>query len=164
MVALTGTSGALAGSRNESRKILFHLEAHDFERVGIDEIGFGQDGQAATDVEHAADIEVLAGLRFDGFVGGDHQDHQVDPADAGQHVAHEAFVAGDIDKTEAQTVATVRRGQLQMGEPDIDGDAAAFLFFETVGIDAGERAHQRALAMIDVSGGADGDGFHRNSF
>ena len=29
---------------------LFHFEAYDFERVGIDEIGFGQDCQAATDV------------------------------------------------------------------------------------------------------------------
>ena len=90
---------------------LFHFEAHDFERVGIDQIGFGENGEAAADVEHAADVEVLAGLRFDRFIGGDHENDQVDAADAGQHVAHEALVAGDIDKAEAQTVAAVGRGQ-----------------------------------------------------
>ena len=58
----------------------------------------------------------------------------------------------------------VRRGQLQMRKPDVDGDAAPFFFFEAIRVYAGERAHQRALAMIDVSGGADGDGFHKSSF
>ena len=52
--------------------------------------------------QQAADIEMLARLRLDGFVGGDHEQHQVDAAHAGQHVLDEALVAGDIDEAEPQ--------------------------------------------------------------
>ena len=47
-----------------------------------------------------------------------------------------------------------------MGEAEIDGDTAALLFFQTVGVDTGEGFDQRGLAMVNVSGGADDDGFH----
>src|SRR6476619_2944188 len=51
-----------------------------------------------------------------------------------------------------------------MSETDIDGDAAAFLFFQAVGIDAGERFDERGLAVIDVAGRADDDTFHACSY
>ena len=41
-----------------------------------------------------------------------------------------------------------------MCETDIDGDAAALLFFQAVGVNAGQRLDQRGLAMVDVPGGA----------
>ena len=47
-----------------------------------------------------------------------------------------------------------------MGKADVDGDAAALLFFQAVGVNAGQRLYQRGLAMVDVSGGADDDGLH----
>ncbi len=47
-----------------------------------------------------------------------------------------------------------------MRKADVDGDAAALLFFETIGIDAGERFDQRGLAVVDVTCGADDDGLH----
>ena len=40
-------------------------------------------------------------------------------------------------------------------EAEVDGDAALLLFLQPVGLDAGERAHERALPVIDVSGGPD---------
>ena len=62
----------------------------------------GERDDAAADAEQAADVEVLAGLRLDGFVGGDDEEHQVDAADAGEHVLDEALVAGDVDEAEAR--------------------------------------------------------------
>ena len=81
--------------------------------------------------------EVFAGLRLDAFIGGDDEHHQVDATDPCEHVAHEALVPGDIDKSEAQGFA-IGRGQFEVGKSDVDGDAAAFFFFEAVGIDAGQ--------------------------
>ena len=46
-------------------------------------------------------------------------------------------------------------GSVQVREAELDGDAALFFLFEPIGVDAGERAHQRGLAVIDVTGGAD---------
>src|SRR5215471_2927051 len=51
-----------------------------------------------------------------------------------------------------------------MSEPDIDGDAATFFFFEAIGVDPGERLDQRGFAMIDVTGCADDDRFHREQY
>ena len=66
---------------------------------------------------------------------------------------------GDIDEAETQRVAA-GRGKFEVREADVDGDAAALFFFEPVGIDAGQGFDQRGLAVIDVPGGADDDGFH----
>ena len=49
---------------------------------------------------------------------------------------------------------------LEVREPEVDGDPALLLFLQPVGIDAGQRAHERALAVIDVAGRADDDGTH----
>ena len=50
--------------------------------------------------------------------------------------------------------------KLQVRESDIDGDAAALFLFQAVGVDAGERFHQRGLAVVDMAGRTDDDGFH----
>ena len=92
---------------------------------------------------------MLARLRHHGFVGRHHQHHRVDTRRAREHVAHEALVPRHVDKRHMDIAdRPVRKAQ-------IDRDAARFLFLQTVGIDAGERAYQRALAVIDVAGGAD---------
>ena len=88
-----------------AREELGHFHGHDFESFGIDQVGLGQDCDAALHRKQAADFEVLAGLRLDGFVGRDHQQHQIDAADAGQHVAHKALVAGDIDQANADRLS-----------------------------------------------------------
>src|SRR4051812_35511762 len=42
-----------------------------------------------------------------------------------------------------------------MGEPDVDGDAASFLFREAVAVDPRECLHERRLAVVDVPGRAE---------
>ena len=128
---------------------LFDFEAHQLEDVAIDEIALRQCHQAGGDAEEFADGEMLARLRLDRFIGGDDQQRAVDAADAGQHVLHETLVAGDVDEADLVVVGEPAR------ESEIDGDAASFLFGQAIGIDPGQRAHQRGLAMIDVAGGAD---------
>ena len=98
---------------------------------------------------------MLAGLRHHRFVGGHHQQHRVDAADAGQHGAHEAFVTGHIDERDGRAA-----GQLGMREAELDGDAAGLLFLQPVGVGAGQGLDQRALAVVDVAGGADDDRAH----
>jgi hypothetical protein len=44
-----------------------------------------------------------------------------------------------------------------MRKPELDGDAALFFLFQAVGIDPGERLHQRALPVIDMTSCADYD-------
>jgi len=63
-------------------------------------------------------------------------------------------VTGDIDETDSDLA------QIEIGKSNIDRDAAALLFRQTISVDAGEGAHQRGLAVIDVSGRANNDRFH----
>ena len=133
----------------------FGFEADEPEEVLIDEVGLGERDDAARNAEEAADVEVLARLGLDGLVGGDDEEHQIDAADAGEHVLDEPLMAGHVDEAEAQ-----RGRERQVREAEVDGDAAPLFLFEAVGVDAGERLHQRGLAVIDVAGGADDDVFH----
>src|SRR5205823_4362935 len=98
----------------------------------------------------------------DPFVGSDHQQHQVNAAYSGQHVAHEAFVSGHVHEAQAQGLATFG-GQVQVRETNVNGDAAPFLFFQPVGVNASQRFHQRGFAVINMAGGSDDDGLHGKS-
>ena len=51
-----------------------------------------------------------------------------------------------------------------MRKTNIDGDAAALLLFQAVGVDAGQGLYQGGLSVIDVSGGADNDGLHAGQY
>ncbi len=117
------------------------------------EIDLGERDDAAGDAEQVDDGEMLAGLRHDAVVGGDHQQHEIDAGGAGQHVVDEFLVPRHVDEAEH---GAVRRRQI--GKAEIDGNAARFFFLEPVGIDAGQRAHQRGLAVVDMAGGSDDHG------
>ena len=96
------------------------------------------------------DREVLARLRHDAFVGGDDEQRDVDARRAGDHRADERLVAGHVDDADgADAVEHERR------EAEVDRDAAALLLGQPIGVDAGERAYERRLAVIDVAGGAE---------
>ncbi len=114
------------------------------------EIDLGQRDDAALDAEQIDDGEVLARLRHDAVVGRDHQQHEIDAGGAGQHVVHEFLVPRHVDEAEH---GAVRRRQI--GKAEIDGNAARLFFLQPVGIDAGERANERGLAVIDMAGGSD---------
>src|SRR5204863_264430 len=66
-------------------------------------------------------------------------------------VLDEVLVTRDVD--DPQVGRSLR--QVEVSEAQVDGDAAGLFLGQAVGVGAGERAHQRALAMIDVAGGGE---------
>ena len=117
---------------------------------GVGEIGLGQDHEAAAEPEQVRDGEVFARLGHDAVVGRHDQHQEVDAGRARHHGADEAFVARHVD--EAQGVAVARR---QIGEAEVDGDAALLLLGQPIGVGARKGPHQRGLAVVDVPGRAD---------
>ena len=102
---------------------------------------------------------MFAGLRLDGGICRDDQQHQVDAAYSGQHVADKTLMPGDIDKAQLEQ-GTVRRSQLQVRESEVNRDAAALLFFQPVGVDAGQGANQGRLAVVNMPRSTDDHRFH----
>ena len=83
---------------------------------------------------------MLARLRHHALVGGDDEQREVDAGRAGDHRAHERLVARDVDDADrADAVERERR------EAELDRDAAPLLLGQPIGVDAGERAHERVL-------------------
>ena len=101
------------------------------------------------EAKQAEDFEVFASLRHDGIVGGDDEQGEIDAGRPGEHVLDEALVAGHVHDAEAE------RRQIEVGEADVDGDAAGLFFGEAVAVDAGQRLDERGLAVVDVAGGAE---------
>ncbi len=128
----------------------FDLVANFTQARGIGKVGLGDDEDAALDAEQMKDVEMLLALRHHAVVGRDREQHQVDAVRAGQHVADETLVAGDVDHAGARAV-----GQREIGEAQVDRNPAFLFFLEAVGVLAGERLDKRGLAVIDMAGGAD---------
>ena len=80
-------------------------------------------------------------------------------AHSGQHVLHEPFVTRHVDEADGGTVV-----EAEVGEPDVDGDAAFLLLLQPVCVDSRQRLDERGLAVIDVAGGSDDDVGHRPLF
>src|SRR5882762_4143069 len=72
-------------------------------------------------------------------------------------------MAGDVDETHPNPAA-IGSGEFEVGKSNVNGDAAPLFFFEAVGINAGQGFHQRRLAVIDMSGGADDYGLHLRQY
>jgi hypothetical protein len=134
---------------------LLNLEPHDVPHSRLGEIAFREDHEPRRDVQQPADLEVLPGLWHDRFVGGHVQHHEIHPAHAGKHVPDEALVTGNVHERKDDVLF---RG---VREAKIDRDAAFFFLAEAIGIGAGQRHDQRALAVIDVTGGADDNMTHQ---
>ena len=132
-----------------------HLGPHDAERFGIHQVRLGERHDAAPDPEQVHDGEMLARLRHHPLVGRDHEEHEIDPGRSREHVLHEALVPGHVHDGDPSP-----GGKRPVRESQIDGDAALLLFLETVGVDAGEAADERRLAVIDVPRGSDHDRTH----
>ncbi len=110
---------------------IFDFQFDEFDEVGVDQAGLGKNYQAAGNSEQAANVEMLASLGHDGLVGGYDEKCEIDAAGAGEHVLDEPLMAGNVDDGE-----TERRGEIEMSETEIDGNATLFFFFEAVGVDA----------------------------
>jgi hypothetical protein len=61
--------------QKRARHHLFHLQANQSENIVVHQVRLGQRDDAALDAEQPADVEMLARLRFDRFVGG-HREQQ----------------------------------------------------------------------------------------
>ena len=89
---------------------------------------------------------MLACLRHDPVVGGDHQQRHADARRTGDHGVHQPLVAWHVD--EPQPTAA------DIGKPQVDGDAAYFFLRQPISIDSGQCAYQAGLTMVDMTGGA----------
>src|SRR3546814_10244007 len=68
-------------------------------------VHLGDRHRAPADLEQVEDREMFARLRHDAVVRRDHQQAEVDPRDAGQHVAHETLVTRHVDEADDAAVA-----------------------------------------------------------
>ena len=125
------------------------LQRHDLARRLVHQVGLGQRDDAVPDAEELEDFEVLAGLRHDRVVGRDDEQRQVDAGRPGEHVLDEPLVPGHVHDAEPELA------EVEVGEADVDGDAAGLLLRQPVAVDAGERLDERRLAVVDVPGGAE---------
>ena len=132
----------------------FQFREFDQVRV-VHQVAAGERDDRGPDPQQPADLEVLAGLGHDRLVGGDDQQHHIEPARPGEHVPDEPLVAGDIH----EGVADAAGGEVR--EAQVHGDPPRLLFLEAVRIGPGEGANQRTLPVVDVAGGADHHMTHR---
>src|SRR5205814_6142033 len=102
-----------------------HLRGDHLEPFRIDQVDLRERDHAAAYLEQVDDLEVLAGLGPHALVGGHDQDHGVDAVHAGEHVADEPRVTGNIHDPDLATA-----GQPQVAEAEVDGHAAALFLGE----------------------------------
>ncbi len=145
----TGRIGAASKKRPPQKA--GQVRADPLEVVRADAVDLRQRHQAVPNAQQREDIQVLAGLGHDAVVGGHHEDHAVHAAGPGDHRLDEVLMAGNIDD------AHLHVGDLAGGEAEVDRHPPLFLLLEPVGLAAGQRFHQRGLAVVDVAGGAQGD-------
>jgi hypothetical protein len=120
---------------------------------GVDAVDLGDRHRGAAHAEQRHHREVLARLRHHAIVGRHHQQRMLDAGGAGQHGVQQALVARHVDEAQRHAL-----GRVQVGIAELDRDAAALLLGQPVGVDAGQRAHQRGLAVVDVACGSDDHG------
>jgi len=93
----------------------------------------------------------------------DDEQGEVDAAGARNHRVDQPFVARHVDETEhivagQPFVADCGGFDRNVCVAKLDRNSARLLFLQAVGIDAGQRPHQRRLAVIDMPRGADDHG------
>jgi hypothetical protein len=143
------------GFEKRARDQLRRLCAHQFKEFFVHRVRLGDDDEAGLNFKQRADVEVLARLRHNPFVGGDDQSNRVNAVRAREHVLDEALMAGHVHEPDAHVA------QVEFRKAEVNRDAAPFLFRQTICIHARQSAHQRRLTVINVPGCADDDGAHK---
>ena len=152
--------GPRTGGDTQDGSLLQERAGHELARLHLGEglrlrvrqVALGEDDEAAGDPEQPADREVLAGLGHDRLVGGHHEEDGVQAVGPREHVADEALVAGDVHEGHDRGAA-----EGEVGEAQVDGDAALPLLLQPIRVGAGEGEDERALPVVDVAGGPDDD-------
>jgi len=116
------------------------------EASGVGAVHFRNHHRGRSQAEQLDDGQVLQGLRHGTVVGGDDDQRVMDAGDTGHHGMHEAFMARHVNEADHPAVP-----EITVGEAELDAHAARFFFRQSIGIDAGQRADQRGLAVIDVA-------------
>src|SRR4051812_48532650 len=93
---------------------------------------------------------MLFRLRHPTFVGRDREHHRRRGTETGKHVRDESLVPGHVDERDLRPA---RQGRPR--EPEINRQPPPALLRPAIGLHAGERAHQRRLAVVDVTRGRD---------
>ena len=114
--------------------------------VFINGVGLGDNDDALGNIQQGEDGQMLAGLGHNALVGSDDQHSDVNAAGTGQHVLDKLFVARNVDDAGAHAV-----GQGQIGEAQLDGNAALLFFGQTVGVNTGQSLDEAGLAVVDVT-------------
>ena len=122
-------------------------------RSGVDGVGLRHDREPVADAERVEQRQVFERLRARAVVGRDDQHRGVDLAGADEHVADQLVVPRDVDEVELGAVV-----EREVRVADVDRHPAPPFLGQPVGVDAGQRAEQRRLAVVDVAGRADDDG------
>ena len=130
-----------------------HLGSGALEPRRVDEVALGERDHRAVRAEDVDDLEVFLGLRLPTLVRRDHEQHQADRSDAGEHRADEPLVPRHVDEPELAS-----RGERAPRVPELDRQAPALLLVETIGVHPGQTHDQARLAVIDVAGGRDDGG------
>ena len=118
-------------------------------RVG--QVGARDRHHAALHPQPAQHRQVLARLRHHAVVRCHAEEEQVHAAGPGHHRAHEALVPGHVHQREPPAA-----GQLERRVPQLDRHPALALLGQAVRVVAGERPHQRRLAVVHVTRRAHG--------
>ena len=80
----TGRIGASARPVPATRSRISSVAS--VERLVVDEVAFRERDHAPAHAEDVEDLQVLLGLRLPPLVGRDHEQHEPDRTDAGEHV------------------------------------------------------------------------------
>ena len=132
--------------------LLADLLLDDVDPVFLGQIAFVEDNNSPGNLQQLENLQMLVGLGHDPFHDIHDQQDQIDAADAGQHVADESFMAGDVDHP-----GDLSAGEAKGREPEVDGNSPRFFLFQTVRVGSGQGPDQLGLAVVDVTGGADND-------
>ena len=139
------------------RRIAQLLANFSFDSRSVPDVDLGERNDSALDSEIIQNLQMLFRLRHPTVVSSDDEQREIDRADAGDHVSDEIFVARYIDNRGVDFCA-----EIQFSEAEVDRDLARFFFGQTIGVRAGERLDERALAVVDVAGGRDNEMFHQS--
>ena len=122
---------------------------HEREPLIVDEVRFRQCDDPGTNAQESQDGQVLSGLRHHAFIGRDDEQCEIDAGGARKHCADERFVSRDVNDPDRPHAR-----ELERRKSELDRDAPSLLLGQSIRIDAGQRSHQRRLAVIDMAGGA----------
>src|ERR1700733_13841146 len=139
----------MIGVEKSSAKKLLHFQPDLREPGGLNGIHLGDDREAKPNAKQTADGHVFHGLWLDAFLGGDDQQDRSDTPGPGEHVVNKQAVTRHIDKADSERSSVARRS-IEKGKAEIDGNAAALLFRQAIGIDPSECSNESGLAVIDM--------------